>query len=469
MPVGDNYTLVLNCSDAESGEKLGRVSLWNVEKEDVEGHVALLSHPLPGSGPARFWFSNWSLKGSKVEQSIPGGIGPVICAWHSISHGSLRITAQTMPVTAPDARVLLQFLEEAEWKTRDVSPINRENYTAQFHLKHWDASNDMHYRLVCDKSGDRAQSLFSPWTGTVPREPEQGSPLVLAILEDATNLEGDARLTSIAASHPNLLVLGGSPWKGATVVDDPDDLHDLYSWCLTYRSIMTNAACLGISYDSATYARIRVATTEEEIARLEADTSSDWSDWMGADLKLNISTGLFHDVAVRYGSPEAENGRGRKSKNREQGAMEACTNAALLHLNDGFGVVRLDATAGNLTFERRSWGRENSPEPTHIPGWPITVDHCIAFSRRPLAYLPAIRTDGIARPVFQVIDESSGEMIYSLRAEESVFLPRVFHDAAYSVLTGDPDTGRQKVLTGLNPVPPTETGAIVVDFFNENE
>jgi len=61
----------------------------------------------------------------------------------------------------------------------------------------------------------------------------------------------------------------------------------------------------------------------------------------------------------------------------------------------------------------------------------------------------------MADPVIQVIDESIGEIIYTLRIKGTSFSPKIFKQGTYTVKVGEPYTVKIKTLKGLQP---TESG-----------
>ena len=52
-------------------------------------------------------------------------------------------------------------------------------------------------------------------------------------------------------------------------------------------------------------------------------------------------------------------------------------------------------------------------------------------------------------PVFQVINERTGEIVYTLRSRQNAYRPGVFTKDAYTVRVGDPDSNEWEVLSGL--------------------
>ena len=55
---------------------------------------------------------------------------------------------------------------------------------------------------------------------------------------------------------------------------------------------------------------------------------------------------------------------------------------------------------------------------------------------------------GIADPVVQIIDESGGEVVYTLRIRGTGFRPQVFRQGKYRIRLGRPDEDRLKTFPG---------------------
>ena len=88
------------------------------------------------------------------------------------------------------------------------------------------------------------------------------------------------------------------------------------------------------------------------------------------------------------------------------------------------------------------------PGAKQYPGWPITIDQWDNYGRKPVAWLPEVEAPaGITTPVVQVVDERSGEVVYTLRAKTPRFKPWVFAEGSYRVQIGEPPD-RVITLTG---------------------
>ena len=123
---------------------------------------------------------------------------------------------------------------------------------------------------------------------------------------------------------------------------------------------------------------------------------------------------------------------------------------ALHHRAPGYGIITLDRATRKITFA--NWPRWVNPaEPGAKPydGWPITVDQLDNGFPRDGLSLGTIESPEVADPVIQVIDQSSGETVCSLRIQGTSFEPRVRHPGLYTVKVLDPDQGYEKTYEDL--------------------
>jgi phosphodiesterase/alkaline phosphatase D-like protein len=131
----------------------------------------------------------------------------------------------------------------------------------------------------------------------------------------------------------------------------------------------------------------------------------------------------------------------------------------------GIGIVKFNKKTREITME--CWPRNvdiMNPHSKQYPGWPRTIDQQDNYARKPVAYLPTIEVQGMTNPVVQVIDESNGEIAYTLRINGTSFRPKVFKKEKYTVKVGWQGTDKMKILTGVEPLATGETKTINVIF-----
>ena len=131
----------------------------------------------------------------------------------------------------------------------------------------------------------------------------------------------------------------------------------------------------------------------------------------------------------------------------------------------GFGVVKFNVKTRKITIE--CWPRNvdiTDPATKQYPGWPRTIDQQDNYARQPVAYLPTIKVSGMTNPVVQVIDESNGEIVYTLRINGTSFKPKVFKTGVYTVKVGQQGTRRWKTLRGIQSIDLDKTETMKVNF-----
>ena len=132
----------------------------------------------------------------------------------------------------------------------------------------------------------------------------------------------------------------------------------------------------------------------------------------------------------------------------------------------GYGIVRFNKATRVITME--NWPRYVDPAASEAPqyeGWPVTIDQTDNYGRAAAAYLPTIEVSGLDDPVVQLVNEDSGEVVYTLRINGQTFRPKVFAaGATYTVKVGDPDTDRLQVFEHVRPLADDESESLRVSF-----
>ncbi len=115
----------------------------------------------------------------------------------------------------------------------------------------------------------------------------------------------------------------------------------------------------------------------------------------------------------------------------------------------GLGIVRFNKRQQTITVECWPFLADVTQPGTQFPGWPVTLGLRDNYARRPAAWLPSLQIQGVENPVVQVIEEHSGEVVYTLRIAGKTFRPHVFAAGSYFVRVGEPETGRFQEIRGL--------------------
>jgi hypothetical protein len=129
----------------------------------------------------------------------------------------------------------------------------------------------------------------------------------------------------------------------------------------------------------------------------------------------------------------------------------------------GYNIVRFNKAVRAITLE--TWPRYADPKSgRQYEGWPITIRQIDNYGRKAAAYLPRLNVRGMKDPVVQVIEEASGEVVYTLRIDGNEFRPKVFARGKYTVKVGEPGTSRLKTLTGINAVGEESSDSIEIEL-----
>ena len=118
---------------------------------------------------------------------------------------------------------------------------------------------------------------------------------------------------------------------------------------------------------------------------------------------------------------------------------------------DGHGLVRFNKKNREVTFE--CWHRfaNVAAGDKQFAGWPITVLASNNDGRKIKGWLPKLEVSGTDKPVIQVIEEKSNEILYTMRAEGHSVQPRVYALGTYTVKIGT-DLPDGKTIQGLKAV-----------------
>ncbi|MFC2123183.1 alkaline phosphatase D family protein [Bacteroidota bacterium] len=117
----------------------------------------------------------------------------------------------------------------------------------------------------------------------------------------------------------------------------------------------------------------------------------------------------------------------------------------------GYGIVKFDKSNRSITME--CWPRYVDPDDPstgeQYPDWPVTIHQDDNYGRIAAAYLPEFRFQGVENPVLKIIDQESGELVYSIRIAGNNFTPKIFKQGIYQVEIIDPESGKIRVLSDI--------------------
>jgi hypothetical protein len=127
---------------------------------------------------------------------------------------------------------------------------------------------------------------------------------------------------------------------------------------------------------------------------------------------------------------------------------------------DGYAIARFHKPSGTVTLE--CWPRFASLDASankQFPGWPIEIAIDENDGRKPIAWLPKLQFENVKNPVVQVIDEASGEVLYTVRVRGDSYHPRVYSIGSFTIRVGRDDP-RIATLSGIASSPDPQDAGI---------
>ena len=125
--------------------------------------------------------------------------------------------------------------------------------------------------------------------------------------------------------------------------------------------------------------------------------------------------------------------------------------------SDGYGIARFNKKSRTITFE--CWPRFSDVrmgDKAQFPGWPIKVAMDANDGRKVMGYLPEIVFEEGVNGVVQVVEEKTGEVLYTVRTQGGKFSPRVYAEGKYTVKVGK-DKPDAQTLKGLDSMSASNT------------
>ena len=124
--------------------------------------------------------------------------------------------------------------------------------------------------------------------------------------------------------------------------------------------------------------------------------------------------------------------------------------SALYDRVPGYGIVRFDKLTRDIVFEAwPRWVDPADPDAQQFVGWPVTFNQLDNFAGE-VGYLATLTVRGLQDAVVQLVDESDGAVIYTIRIAGNEFRPKIFDaGATYTLVVSEPGSGMLRRLTGL--------------------
>lgn len=276
QPAAKGFTLSLSVTDTQNGAVVSSATLTPVSQEMLNGSMALVSHRGPAGSDKGFWFQDWQVTGSRFIAHPERSYGPILAAQHTLSKGTLKLTAQLTPLGPKDPRELqLQIRKGGAWETVATTDWIDDSYTAAFRVDNWDSQADTDYRVRyagADASGKTQEYV---WEGTIRHDPTEKEELVVAAFTGHKIFTGGLKwnhngvwfphneLVAATAYHqPDLLFFSGDQvyegdLTGAQYAPEDkailDYLDKWYRWCWAFGDLARDIPTLCIPDDHDVY------------------------------------------------------------------------------------------------------------------------------------------------------------------------------------------------------------------------
>ena len=275
-PSENGYQLNVSALDPETSDVLASATYENIPDIHLSGNVALVSHNSPSLDGPGYWFSDWTIEGSKVQEYPDRAFGPVLAALYTLSEGTLKLTAQMPPIGEEDAQeVNLMLHQDGEWQLAATSPIESGSYTSHLRVDGFEAQEDVPYRITYDLEGLGGRDTHT-FEGTIRKPRTEDDEFILASLNcqnisRGRNLDWNHstiwyphnELTRAVAQHdPDLLFFAGDQiYEGglAGIIREPVDLAMLdyhyhwYRFIWAFRDLMRDRPTVTIPDDHDVY------------------------------------------------------------------------------------------------------------------------------------------------------------------------------------------------------------------------
>jgi len=286
----DSVSLHVRADRQSDGyEIVARAALWNADRDEIQittgdlqaerlvGNVALVSDSR-GSDGVTFWFSDWQVRGRKLERFDERTAGPILGAQHTLSRGTLKLTAQLMPVGEDDEQTVdLQVRRGRRWESIATASVVVPGWTATFRVDDWDSGRSLPYRVVYRMRDTEGTTVPYYYEGTIRPDPTDEDEIVVAAFTGNHNVaEGVDRawfqwdsgvwfphadiVQHVRVHDPDFLFFSGDQvYEGAspTAADFShpyeDYLYKWYLWMWAFRELTADIPAVTIPDDHDVY------------------------------------------------------------------------------------------------------------------------------------------------------------------------------------------------------------------------
>ncbi len=201
-PLSTGYKVVLRVTDAD-GQNAVETSR-EVPDTWIAGGLALVCSsstvkptPVPfpaikdfnfyppdqqAGGSMKFWFSDWTVAGSKVDTHEDRAYGPILFTLYTVSRDILKLSAQFPPLGEGSHTASLQVRDGSDWTTIAAERIDPDACNVTFRVTGWKPTQDQSYRVVFELPDDRGEMRRHTYEGTIRHDPVEKEKLTVGLL-----------------------------------------------------------------------------------------------------------------------------------------------------------------------------------------------------------------------------------------------------------------------------------------------
>lgn len=134
-------------------------------------------------GTMRFWFADWTVAGSKVDEHGKRAFGPILFTLYTVSKGTMKLSAQFPPLGDASQTAMLEIRDDGDsWISIATADLDPDAWNATFRVTSWDTTRDRAYRVLysmTDGSGTLKQHSYE---GTIRKDPAGRQEVVVGLL-----------------------------------------------------------------------------------------------------------------------------------------------------------------------------------------------------------------------------------------------------------------------------------------------
>ncbi|TDU80916.1 PhoD-like phosphatase [Prosthecobacter fusiformis] len=280
-PAGSSYALTLTVKDAAGGQTLGELKRTDIRPLQLIGNLAIGCNFGPEAGPraaakkkarpegpglGEFWFSHWSIQGSKVIANEAHRFGPILFNHYTLSNRVMKMSVQMPPLGMADIQEVNMEVKAngSDWKAVAKAPIHPQARTATFEMPGWQDDQDIPYRLAYTLKSKSSEAVHH-YEGTVRANPS--AQVEFSVADISCNIHtcfpNAPYVASVAKLNPDLMAFVGDQFYESTasygVQRDPlepailDYLRKWYFHGWTWRELTKDRPSISLPDDHDVY------------------------------------------------------------------------------------------------------------------------------------------------------------------------------------------------------------------------